>query len=156
MMNQRTLTPSLAAAGAGATVATTAVLTLIGQRQDLSPWAPINAVSHIVWGDEAGNHVAPSLKYTATGAVLNAAAVTAWALPFAWLRKALPVNPVASAAVAGIATAALAYVVDYHVVPRRLTPGFELRLPKRSFLPIYASLAVGLAAGALLADQGRR
>ena len=39
----------------------------------------------------------------------------------------------------------VAYVVDYHVVPRRLTPGFELRVPRRALAAVYGALAVGLA-----------
>ncbi|WP_236873617.1 hypothetical protein [Burkholderia sp. PAMC 26561] len=49
---------------------------------------------------------------------------------------------------AGI-TAATAYVVDYHVVPERVTPGFEAHVPPRSFVPIYAALGAGLALVAL-------
>ena len=40
---------------------------------------------------------------------------------------------------------ATAYVTDYCVVPKRLTPGFELRLPRRALAPIYAALALGLS-----------
>ncbi len=45
----------------------------------------------------------------------------------------------------GAITSAAAYVVDYHVVPRRLTPGFELRVPGRALAAVYGALAVGLA-----------
>ena len=46
----------------------------------------------------------------------------------------------------GAAVSALAYLTDYHVVPSRLTPGFEKRLGGRSLLAIYAALAFSLAA----------
>ena len=52
------------------------------------------------------------------------------------------------AAAAG--TAATAYCVDYHVVPKRLTPGFEAHLGARSMTRVYAGIAIGLAAVALL------
>ncbi len=45
--------------------------------------------------------------------------------------------------------------MDYHVVPQRLTPGFELRLPRRRFAPIYAALAAGLAIGAMAAPKAK-
>ena len=45
----------------------------------------------------------------------------------------------------GALTSAIAYVVDYHVVPRRLTPGFELRLPASALAAVYGALAFGLA-----------
>ncbi len=51
---------------------------------------------------------------------------------------------VARSLIAGVATAGIAYVVDFYVVPKRLTPGFEKRLSNRSLLGIYAALAAGL------------
>jgi hypothetical protein len=45
----------------------------------------------------------------------------------------------------GALVSAVAYAVDYHVVPRRFTPGFELRLPAKALAAVYASLALGLA-----------
>jgi hypothetical protein len=142
-------------AGAAAAASTTATLAWIGARRDRTPYAPFNAVSHIAWGGEAAWHTEPSIKYTLTGALLNAAAVMSWAGIFEGLLRARRPS-VASTVTAGVATTALAYVVDYHVVPRRLTPGFELRLPTRSLLPIYGSLAGGLIAGALLARRSPR
>jgi hypothetical protein len=40
---------------------------------------------------------------------------------------------------------AAAYITDYHFVPRRLSPGFELRIPPAALAAIYAALALGLA-----------
>lgn len=147
---------SALAAGAAAAATTTATLAVIGRRRDATPYAPLNAVSHIVWGDEAAWHVAPSLKYTATGALLNAAAVMSWATVFEGLLRTRRQPATITVAATAVATAALAYAVDYHVVPRRLTPGFELRLPPQALLPIYASLAGGLIAGAVWARRPRR
>ncbi len=50
----------------------------------------------------------------------------------------------------GVATSAVAYAVDYHVVPSRLTPGWEHRMAPRSLAATYGSLAAGFALGALL------
>ncbi len=41
--------------------------------------------------------------------------------------------------------AASAYVIDYHLIPRRFTPGFEHRVSGKSLAVILAALAVGLA-----------
>jgi hypothetical protein len=46
--------------GAVATIATTAVAGLCGEIENNSVAAPLNAVSHIVWGDEAARHARPS------------------------------------------------------------------------------------------------
>ena len=135
------------AAGSGATALTTATILCLGQERDSSMWAPLNAVSHIPFGDEAAAHTELSAKYTGTGAALNTAAVFSWAAMHAGVMRALPRQDLPSAIGASVAVAAVAYVVDYHVVPRRLTPGFEKRLSGRSLFWIYSALAAGLAAG---------
>jgi hypothetical protein len=135
------------AAGSGATALTTATILCLGQERDSSMWAPLNAVSHIPFGDEAAAHTELSAKYTGTGAALNTAAVFSWAAMHAGVMRALPRQDLPSASGASVAVAAVAYVVDYHVVPRRLTPGFEKRLSGRSLFWIYSALAAGLAAG---------
>jgi hypothetical protein len=59
-------------------------------------------------------------------------------------------SPGAGAVIAvASATATLAYAVDYHLVPKRLTPGFEAHLSGRSMFYVYATLATGLAAAGL-------
>jgi hypothetical protein len=47
---------------------------------------------------------------------------------------------------------AAAYVTDYHVVPKRLTPGFELRVPRLALAGVYAALALGLSLRDLCSD----
>ena len=53
------------------------------------------------------------------------------------------------ALIGGAVVSAIAYVIDYHVVPARLTPGFELVLSNRSLLAIYLVLAASLGLGSL-------
>jgi hypothetical protein len=135
--------------GAIATAATTATTAWLGKRETGSAAAPLNATSHIAFGEEAAYHDETSVKYTLTGAAINAAAMVGWgavqeALLGQWARKGSP----ARALVSGAAVSAAAYVVDYHVVPKRLTPGFEKRLSKTALFAIYAALALSLAAGA--------
>jgi hypothetical protein len=136
---------SLTASAAGATAAAAA---LCGKLELGRPAAALNSVSHLVWGDDAMLRNGVSVKYTALGAALNTTAVATWAvlhhLVFRPDRRAPGFAP---ALARGAATAAVAYVVDYHVVPKRLTPGFEERLSNRSLFAIYAALAVSLAIG---------
>jgi hypothetical protein len=136
---------SMTASAAGATAAAAA---FCGKLELGRPAAPLNAVSHIVWGDDAMLRNGMSTKYTALGTALNTAAVATWSvvhhLVFRPDRRAPGLAP---ALARGAATAAVAYVVDYHLVPRRLTPGFEARLSNRSLFAIYAALAVSLALG---------
>jgi hypothetical protein len=48
-------------------------------------------------------------------------------------------------------TTAIAYAVDFYLIPKRFTPGFENRLSKKSLLLVYGIFALGLAIPALLA-----
>lgn len=145
LATSRAFLRDVSAASAAATAATTATTMALGAMRDESAWAPLNAVSHILWGDEAARHTEPSAGYTATGAALNGGAMVTWAIAYTAVRRLLPPGPASSVA-AGAGVAAAAYLIDYHVVPKRLTPGFEKRLSGRSMFWIYAALAVSLAA----------
>jgi hypothetical protein len=144
--------------GTAAALATTVAASLAGKRETAFHAAPLNATSHMVWGDEAARHDRTSLKYTAVGYLLHHGASIFWAAVYEkWFAPSAadsrgqaaslaPLRPLAGAAV----TAALAYVTDYHVVPRRLSPGFEMRLSGKSLAVIYGTLALGLAASSMM------
>jgi hypothetical protein len=143
---------------AGIAIAATAALA--GKRETGSYSAPLNATSHILWGDKAAGHSVPSLKYTATGFVLNHAAAIFWAVMYEKLvdarvsRSGTTASPL-RALVDGAVVSAGAYVTDYHLVPSRFTPGFEKRLSGKSLLVIYGALAFGLAARDILSARRR-
>lgn len=142
--------------GAVVTLATTAATAVGGAVECDNAIAPINAVSHIAWGDKAARRNAPSWKYTAMGLVLNSAAVTSWAVIYEFFfGKAVERGEVGKALVGGAAISACAYVTDYYLVPDRFTPGFEKRLSNRSLFGIYSVLAVSLALGALCRSRSR-
>ena len=118
---------------------------LRGRAEGRSVWTPINAISHIVWGWHAAKQRERTIRYTATGLILNVAACVFWAGCCQLWRRTMPrPNSPSTAALVGVGTSALAYITDYHVVPRRFTPGFELSLSRRSFPWLYAALAAGL------------
>jgi hypothetical protein len=48
-----------------------------------------------------------------------------------------------------LSTCALAAVVDYQLIPKRLTPGYEHRVSIGAMVAIYAALAAGFALGAV-------
>ena len=143
--------------GTIATAATTAAASLCGQLEEGESIAPLNAISHIIWGDEAATHEAASVKYTMPGVVLNAAAVTGWAgvheLIFGGRRRP---RSFGGAIAGGAVVSALAYVIDYHIVPDRVTPGFEKRLSNQSLAAIYTTLAVSLGVASWLRNSKRR
>jgi hypothetical protein len=130
--------------GSIACVATLAAAALLGKRERGSAVAPINATSHILWGEEdAARARVPDIKHTVPGVALNEGACVFWA---AFYEKAFghraERGDVAAAVAGGGAIAALAYLVDYHLVSKRLTPGWELQLSGRSLAVMYAALAL--------------
>jgi hypothetical protein len=134
-----------------ASTATTAVVAACGRWETGNPLAPLNAISHIVWGDQAAAQEALSLQYTGMGIVLNTAAVTSWAaLQEGMFGTAAEEGNLPAVLLGGVAVATIAYITDYYLVPERLTPGFEKRLSGRSLLAIYGVLALSLGLGSLL------
>lgn len=138
-------------------LATAGVASLAGKRENDSYAAPLNATSHIVWGEKAAYHDRPSLKYTLTGFLLNHASTIFWASFYEKLfgrqrlrRLRFTVSPgplsLVKPVCRGAAVAAAAYIIDYHFIPKRFTPGFEKRVSGKSLTAIFAALAVGLAA----------
>jgi len=128
-------------------LATSAALALLSKRELKRPAAAINAVSHIVWGDKAFKKNEADWQHTLLGAALNSSAMMSWSV----VGELLP-RPRGfwGAARNGVLVSALAYVTDFYLVPKRLTPGFERRLSQRSLLGTYAVLASAYAIGALL------
>jgi hypothetical protein len=133
--------------GAIASAATVGVAAAFGKAEVGRVLAPLNAVSHVIWGDQAAQRDSLSGKYTATGLAVNHAGAMFWAAVYEKLFgnvRSVPAVLTGSAAVA-----AVAYITDYHLVPKRLTPGYELRVSRTALAAIYGALALALSAGAL-------
>jgi hypothetical protein len=136
--------------GAASSIVSTVALGLLGRLEAGSGYAPTNAVSHWIWGDEAAEQDGFSLKYTLTGYAIHHVSATFWSVLFEKLagerldHKDLRVTLAASAA-----TSAIACFADYKLTPKRLHPGYEKRLSKKSLAGVYAAFAVGLALGAI-------
>ncbi len=142
-------------AGSLASLVSTVGVAVASRRQTGSAVAAINAISHWFWGRESFYRNSPTLTYTGLGYATHHGASVFWATAYAAVAHDFPATrTVAGAAAGALATSAVAAVVDYKVVPKRLTPGFEHRLSTDALVGIYALMAVGLAAGAL-AMRGR-
>ena len=107
----------------------------------------LNAISHIVWGEKAVRQPMWTLRYTATGLLLNQVACLFWAGCYEALWRRHRSHRVMSSAADAVTIALLAYVVDYHMIPKRFTPGFEFVFPKKLFAVLYLGLAGALFAG---------
>jgi hypothetical protein len=137
--------------GTVASLASAAGLALLAKGEGKGALQPINATSHWLHGDEAARHDELDVAHTAIGFATHKASSLFWALPFeAWL-AARPPRSSFELLRDACAMSALAAAVDYGVVPKRVTPGWELVLSKRSLFATYGALALGLAGGAMLA-----
>ncbi|RWC82886.1 hypothetical protein EN858_29715 [Mesorhizobium sp. M4B.F.Ca.ET.215.01.1.1] len=142
--------------GTVASVVTAAFLVLLAKAEGKSALQPTNATSHWLHGDKAGAVRKADLAHTAVGFGTHHASAIFWAAPFeAWLARNPPRSPLLMLRDAS-AVAAIAAAVDYLVVPKRLTPGWETVLSKRSIAAAYVALALDLAAGGLVAQEMRK
>lgn len=144
-------------AGSLAALLSTAVLGVSGRRESRSAAAPINAVSHWYWGDEALHRDRADGAHTAVGFATHHAASLFWAGLLARAARDRPALRTPSGVVLGsVATSALACFVDFQLTPRRFTPGYEHRLSKTALAGTYALFAVGLALGTFAAQAWER
>jgi hypothetical protein len=139
--------------GAVATVATTAAVAAFGQAEIGNAVAPINAVSHILWGEQAAKVEEMDATHTLTGLAFNAAAVTGWAGVHEFLMPRTGPRRFDQALLTGTVVSALAFVTDYYIVPKRFTPGFEKRLSNFSLFGVYSTLALSLASGSMCCSE---
>lgn len=137
--------------GTTSSVLSTLALAATGHGETGSVFAPTNAISHWLWGERAMRRDGPSLRYTLVGYVIHHCSATFWAVLYERclgdrLARGDPLLALQTAA----ATSALASLVDYQLIPRRVNPGFEQRLSRPSLALVYGAFGLGLAAGALL------
>lgn len=145
--------------GTVAGIATAVAAAVAGRRETGSYAAPLNATSHVLWGDTAAMRNSPTVKFTLTGFLINHASAIFWAAineKFFGARnnggKSSMVRPLVGSAI----VTAGAYVTDYYLMPKRLTPGFEKRLSDSALATIFGTLAIGLAAGSLISRKVQR
>ena len=137
--------------GTAASLASTAVLTLLAKAEGKGALQPTNATSHWLHGDSAGSKADADVAHTLVGYGTHHASALFWAIPFhVWLESRPPRGGLELLRDASVMSA-IAAAVDYGVVPRRVTPGWELVLSKQSMVMTYGAVALGLAAGALIA-----
>lgn len=148
--------PAALISGSIASVVTTALLAALAGAEGKSPLAPTNATSHWLHGDRDARTGRLDVRHTLIGYLTHHLSSIFWALPFqAWItgkgdRGAGPL--LRDAAVMSV----IAAVVDYGLTPKRFTPGWENVLSVRSIVGVYGAMALGLAAGAMVAEEIRR
>ena len=138
--------------GAGAALSTFAALAAASRGRGIPLARSVNATMHVVDGASAGSDPVLSVRRTGGGAVINTGAASFWAgvtvAAIASRQTTHPAfRPLIAASVGG-----LAGLADYGIVPRRLTPGWELPLGKPIALAVVAAMGLGLAAGEMVDD----
>jgi membrane-bound metal-dependent hydrolase YbcI (DUF457 family) len=141
-------------AGSCASLCSTVLLSLLSHGRLRAPAAGTNATSHWIWPRSAHRHVQPDMPHTLVGYTVHHLCSVFWACGYELLRGRRHA-PEAVLAVA-TTTTAVAYLVDYKVVPARLSPGFERHLRRSDLVWVYAAFAAGLALPALVAKRSRR
>ena len=154
MLSLQTPMRAAVVSGSVASFATSVVLAVLARAEGRGALQPTNATSHWVHGPRAGRQRSADVSRTGVGFLTHHLSALFWALPFhLWLARR-PDRTGGEIARDAAVTAALAAIVDYGVVPRRVTPGWEHAVSKSSIAIAYVALAAGLAAGAL-AVRGR-
>jgi hypothetical protein len=137
--------------GTVASILSTISLAILGKDELGKSAAPINGPSQWIWGRYAPYENCFSLQYTVVGYAIHHAASLFWAILNERFRQDLGSSPGRTIAIVpAIVTTTAAYVVDFYVIPKRLTPGFEHRLSRRSLVLVYGTFALGLATAALV------
>jgi hypothetical protein len=135
---------------AAASATTGAALMLLGRHEHRGALTPLNASSHWLYGDHVGRKRRADLAHTGVGLATHHLAVMFWSLALesalGGAKKTLP-----ELALAGALNSASAAAFDYLVVPRRLSPGWELALSRKAMTGAFAAMALGLATGAAAA-----
>jgi hypothetical protein len=137
--------------GVGAGLASQAMLLAAALAEGEPVARPINATSHWLWGQKAGRRKGVDLRHTVVGAVTNQSAAMFWGAVFGLhlsRRQDAGFGEIArDAALMGV----IASVVDYGLMPKRLTPGWELALSKTSVGLTMAATGAGLGLGGMAA-----
>ncbi len=139
------------------TVFSTVALVQASRRENVSGAAAINAISHWYHGDSSLHQQRVDVAHTGLGLLTHLGASVFWAGLFARVARNRPaLRTTEGAVLGGVATSALACLVDYTITPSRFTPGYEHRLSKKALAGAYVALALGLAAGAIAAQEKAR
>lgn len=139
--------------GAGALAGTCAALALSAARRGVPLARVASASTHLVDGRDAAEDAAPSIGRTGGGILINTGAALFWGSIAATAIRAMAPIGRGGRLLAGVSTAALAGLVDYGLLPRRLSPGWERVLPASDVAMGLVGMGLGIAAGALLDEH---
>ncbi len=131
---------------------TTIAIMAFAAQEKKNAFAPVSATSHILFGDAAFSDQAIRSKFIISGLLLNLGAMLMWAsiTELVIYLLHMPANAILIACLVSVGITVAAYVTDFHIVPKRFTPGFEHVLSHRAVLLVYVFLALGIGSALLL------
>lgn len=136
--------------GTAASLATSLVLALLARKEQRAAVQPVNSTSHWYHGGDAGRVRSFDLSHTVLGYLTHHLASSFWAVLFEALRSVRRTqSPLADAA----GVSALAAFVDYRLVPKRLTPGWELVVSRKAIATAYIAMAAVFLATEMARQQ---
>jgi hypothetical protein len=146
-------TRRIAVTGGIAGVLSVAFIVAASVRETGSPASGINGASQVFFGRRATRERKLDLRHTLTGLFVHHASALWWAGVHEGrhLREFVP-NPCLRA----LLVMAGASVLDYGVLPRRLSPGLEGQLSRRTIAATFGVIAAGLALGSWIQDRAPR
>jgi len=125
---------------------TTATIAAYGKATLGDPWTPFNAISHLLFGEEAVQKDGFVPRETLIGLGLSGAALITWGVLYEALARKVPFP---QSLLTGATGSAVIYALDYHIFPPKLRPGFEKRLGNDSVIATYLLLAIAFGSSPL-------
>jgi hypothetical protein len=144
-----------AVSGTIASLLSALALAVCGRIESGTAAGPNNGPSQWVWGRRAARVRRATWRHTAVGYAIHHLMSIGWATLHEKQVASPTPAPFASHLGRGALTAATACFVDYQVAPRRLQPGFDQQLSRKSLFVVYAAFAVGLALGGAIRERRR-
>ena len=141
--------------GTAASLASAAALMAGSKIRDGSWAGGLNGPSQWLWGESEAYTRQATLRHTALGYAIHHSTSIFWALLYEAIFSSRKKKPALQHCTQAVAGAATAYVVDYHLTPRRLRPGFEKHVSPTGMVVVYAAFAAGLAITGILRDRYR-
>lgn len=139
--------------GLGAVAGTFAALSILAARRGTPLTQVVNSSTHAFDGRRAAMDRSASIVRTGGGLAINTGAALFWGGVGACAIRLLRPLRARGRLLTGASVAALAGLVDYGLVPRRLTPGWERVLPPADVVLALAGMGAGIGAGAILDKQ---
>lgn len=130
-----------------------AALLVVSRRETGRAFAALNGSSQLLRGDEALQARRASIRFTVPALLIHHASSHWWA---AAQEHPLLIRHVPAPGLRACALTVFAAFLDYGMLPRRLSPGYEGQLSRRGISVVFGAIAAGLALGSRIQQPPKR